>query len=186
MIEIADYQESWPERFKSFAERLRQAAGADALAIHHIGSTSVPGLAAKDIIDVQVTVADFVLSFRAAFEDLGLAFRPIERDHCPPGMDVAPEQLKKRVFTSPTPGFNVHIRIQGNFNQRYALICRDYLRAHGMAANAYAEIKRQLARYSPNDVDAYYAVKDPVFDVIMAGGFEWAETTNWQQPPTDA
>ncbi|CAN5849060.1 GrpB family protein [soil metagenome] len=186
MIKIVPYRESWPERFASFGARLRTAAGADALAIHHIGSTSVSGLAAKDIIDVQVTVADFALPFRAAFEDLGLNFRPIERDHCPPGMDVAPEGLEKRYFSSESPHLHVHIRIQNHFNQRYALICRDYLRTHPMAANAYAEIKHQLARYFPNDVDAYYDIKDPVFDVIMAGGHLWAEATNWQQPPTDA
>ena len=186
MIEIIPYQESWPERFAAFGSRLREAAGTDALAIHHIGSTAVPGLAAKDVIDVQVTVADFGLPYQLAFEDLGLTFRTYNRDHCPQGMEIAPGELEKRYFSSESPHLHVHVRIQDRFNQRYALICRDYLRTHRMAANAYAEIKRQLARYFPNDIDAYYAVKDPVFDVLMAGGHLWAETTNWQQPPSDA
>ena len=186
MIEIVPYQDSWRERFVALGARLREAAEQDALFIHHIGSTAVPGLAAKDVIDVQVTVADFSLPFRAAFEDLGLTFRAYNRDHCPPGMNLAPEQLEKRYFSSESPHLHVHVRVLGRFNQRYALVCRDYLRAHPMAANAYAEVKRQLARYFPDDVEAYYDIKDPVFDVLMVGAFEWARTTNWQQPRTDA
>ena len=183
-MEIVPYQERWPEQFAVFGRKLREAAGADALAVHHIGSTSVPGLAAKDVIDIQVTVADFSLPFREAFGALGLTFRTIHRDHCPPGLEIAPKQLEKRYFSSPR--CHVHIRIPNRFNQRYALICRDYLRTHLMAASAYAEIKRQLAKRFPNDVEAYYSIKDPVFDVIMAGGLEWAEAVNWQQPTTDA
>ena len=184
MIEIVPYQERWPEQFAAFGRRLREAAGADALAVHHIGSTSVPGLAAKDVIDIQITVADFSLPFCEAFEGLGLTFRTIYRDHCPPGLEIAPGQLEKRYFSS--SHYHVHIRIPNRFNQRYALLCRDYLRTHPMAASAYAEIKRQLAKRFPNDVEAYYSVKDPIFDVIMAGGLEWAEATRWQPPPTDA
>ena len=186
MISLVPYQDSWRERFVALGARLREAAGADALSIHHIGSTAVPGLAAKDVIDVQVTVADFSLPFRAAFEDLGLTFRAYNRDHGPPGMNLAPEQLEKRYFSSESPHLHVHVRVLGRFNQRYALVCRDYLRTHPLAANAYAEVKRQLARYFPDDIEAYYDIKDPVFDVLMAGAFGWAETTNWQQPRTDA
>ena len=185
VIQIVPYQEDWSQRFVTFGRRLREASGADALAVHHIGSTSVPGLAAKDVIDVQVTVADFSLPFREAFEDSGLTFRAIDRDHCPPGLALAPEQLEKRYFSSDSPRLHVHVRIRDRFNQRYALICRDYLRTHPMAADAYAEIKRQLARYFPDDVAAYYDIKDPVFDVMMAGGLEWAEAVNWRQPPSD-
>ena len=58
-IEILPYKESWPAEFKTFATRLKDALGDDAIAIHHIGSTSVPNLDAKDIIDIQITVKDF-------------------------------------------------------------------------------------------------------------------------------
>ena len=70
-------------------------------------------------------------------------------------------------------------------NQRYALLCRDYLRSQPRAADAYGEIKAQLAGYFPNDADAYYAIKDPVFDVLMAGAEVWAATTHWREPPSD-
>jgi len=184
VIRIVSYKEDWQEKFQALGSSLREAAGEHALAIHHIGSTSVPGLAAKDVIDVQVTVADFELPFKAAFEDLGLNLRNYERDHCPPGMALAEEQLEKRYFSN--EAWHVHIRILDRFNQRYALLCRDYLRTHPMAANAYAEIKRQLARYFPDNVEAYYDIKDPVFDTIMAGAFEWAERTGWHHPRSDA
>ena len=54
-----------------------------------------------------------------------------------------------------------------------------------MATDAYAEIKRQLARYFPQNADAYYDVKDPVCDAIMAGALEWASTAGWRQGPSD-
>ncbi|WP_211238268.1 GrpB family protein, partial [Deinococcus pimensis] len=81
---------------------------------------------------------------------------------------------------------HVHLREQGRFNGRYALLCRDYLRAHPLAANAYADVKRQLARHVGGDPEKYYDVKDPVFDIIMAGAFDWAATARWAPPPTDA
>jgi GrpB-like predicted nucleotidyltransferase (UPF0157 family) len=81
---------------------------------------------------------------------------------------------------------HVHIRVKGRFNQRYALLCRDYLRNHDGAAAAYAEIKRQLARYFPDYVEAYYDIKDPVFDVLMAGANDWAIMLDWQAAATEA
>lgn len=55
-----------------------------------------------------------------------------------------------------------------------------------MALHAYAEIKRQLAKYFPENVDAYYDIKDPVCDALMSGAFEWAKTHSWMAGPTDA
>jgi GrpB-like predicted nucleotidyltransferase (UPF0157 family) len=187
VITIVPYKPSWPEAFREIAGPLRLAVGDAALAIHHIGSTSVPGLAAKDIIDIQMTVADFDQIPVAKVEALGYTFRNFTlTDHCPPGMEIAAIELEKRYFACADRPIHLHVRQLGRFNQRYPLLCRDYLRTHPMAANAYAEIKRQLAHYFPNDVDAYYAIKDPVFDAFMAGAFEWATFTNWQLPPTDA
>ena len=66
----------------------------------------------------------------------------------------------------------------------YAL-CRDFLRSHPVAAQAYAQVKQQLALRFPDDEDAYYDIKDPVFDIIVEGAEEWALRTNWIQPPGD-
>jgi GrpB-like predicted nucleotidyltransferase (UPF0157 family) len=186
MIEIVDYRPAWPAEFAALGGRLRRHVGEAALAIHHIGSTAVPALAAKDVIDIQVTTADLSALPIAAIEAAGFKLRDIRTDHLPPGMSLLPEQLEKRFFAGVDRSANLHVRARGRFNQRYPLICRDYLRTHPIAASAYAEIKRQLARRFPTDVDAYYDIKDPVFDVIMAGAGEWAERTSWQEPVSDA
>jgi GrpB-like predicted nucleotidyltransferase (UPF0157 family) len=190
VIEIVPYKPSWPLEFAEIGSRLRAALGDRALAVHHIGSTSVPDLDAKDVIDVQVTVSSLNdAALKLALERAGFVWREeIGCDHTPPGVVLPEVELEKRYAKAaesarPT---HVHIRVPGRFNQRYALLCRDYLRSHAGAANAYAEIKRQLAQYFPNDVEAYYDIKDPVFDVIMAGAEDWAQFANWQPGPTDA
>jgi GrpB-like predicted nucleotidyltransferase (UPF0157 family) len=71
------------------------------------------------------------------------------------------------------------VRRAGSPNGRYALLFRDYLRAHPLASEAYAQAKTALARHAPTDWDLYYDVKDPVCDIIMAGAEEWAATTRW-------
>ena len=81
---------------------------------------------------------------------------------------------------------HLHVRAQGRANQRYALLFRDYLRAYPVAAGAYGEIKRALARYHPENWDAYYDIKDPVCDVIWSAAEEWTKMTGWEPGPSDA
>lgn len=185
MIVIVPYKPSWPTVFAAIAARIRAVAGDRIVAIHHIGSTSVPGLAAKDIIDAQITVADIATADALPLAAAGFTLFPYRADHCPPGMTLPPEQLEKRYYKDEALPAHIHIRVAGRFNQRYALLCRDYLRSHPGAADAYGEIKRQLARLHPNDPEAYYDVKDPVFDVIMAGAEDWAAHTGWTVPASD-
>jgi GrpB-like predicted nucleotidyltransferase (UPF0157 family) len=185
MITIVSYRDSWPNEYRDIAARLRAAAGDAIVAIHHIGSTSVPGLAAKDIIDIQITVDDIATAALLPLPAAGFALGPHTTDHMPPGMTLAPQELEKRLYKFATRPANVHVRVQGRFNQRYPLLCRDYLRTHPGAADAYGEIKRQLARLFPNDAESYYDVKDPVFDLLMAGAEEWAAQTSWPTPPSD-
>lgn len=187
-IEIVEYRPSWPTEFDSLAQRLRTSLDRDDV-IHHIGSTSVPGLAAKDVIDVQITVTSLdEPGISGGVEAAGFVWTEYVADHVPLGLDLAPSELEKRTAAS-APGerpANLHVRVAGRFNQRYAVLFRDFLRAQAAAAAAYAEIKRNLARLHPGDVDVYYAVKDPVCDVIMTGAEAWAEATGWQVPPSDA
>jgi GrpB-like predicted nucleotidyltransferase (UPF0157 family) len=183
LIEIVDYEARWPAEFDAIASELRAALGAHALRIDHIGSTSVPGLAAKDIIDVQVTLSEFDDErLRAALTSAGFEWRDdIRTDHCPPDRSLAASELEKRFVKRRAPvRSNVHLRIADRFNQQYPLLCRDYLRTHHDAAMAYAAVKRALAQLFPSDIDSYYAVKDPVFDIIMSGAREWATATGWQ------
>jgi len=185
VISIVDYDQRWPSRFGVVSKRLRTALGGTALRIDHIGSTAVPALAAKDIIDVMVTVVDLDESaLRVAVVSTGLVWNTtIVSDHCPPGQDLQPSDLEKRY--AKMSGVNCHFRVSGRYNQRYALLCRDYLRTHPTVSAAYATIKRELAAIVV-DADAYYAVKDPVFDLIMAGASPWARATGWEQGRSDA
>lgn len=185
MIEIVPYREIWPREFQDIAKRLRAAAGDGVVAIHHIGSTAVPGLAAKDIIDIQITVADLAARGEIAIQDAGFKLGPHVTDHCPPGLSLPAAELAKRFYKYAARPANVHVREAGRFNQRYPLLCRDYLRTHKGAADAYSEIKRQLARHFPNDADAYYDIKDPVFDLFMAGAEDWAAACRWSLPSSD-
>lgn len=186
-IVIEPYRAAWPDEFRAIGAAIRGAVGDLALGVHHIGSTSVPGLAAKDVIDVQLTVADLNAPIRERLEAIGYRHRDgILDDHGPPGLDLPAFELRKRYYTRDDRKIHLHVRERGRYNQRYALLCRDYLRVSPMARDAYAEVKRQLARLFPEDVDSYYAVKDPVFDVLMAGAFVWADATGWKEPESDA
>ena len=83
---------------------------------------------------------------------------------------------------SPPPGtrrMNLHVRRAMSANGRYALLFRDYLRAHPLAAAAYEQAKVALVQHGPTDWDLYYDVKDPVCDIIMAGDEEWAVSSGW-------
>ncbi|WP_143310315.1 GrpB family protein [Chitinophaga vietnamensis] len=177
-IEIIPYQARWPEEYKSIVTELKTAVGQWALAFDHIGSTSVPGLPAKDVIDIQMTVGSLDVPLDAPLAALGYqaSVRGVI-DHRPPGRDDIPEkELVKRMFFRPSRRVHLHVRVQGYFNQQYPLLCRDYLRTHPYAAHAYGEIKQQLARYFPDHEDAYYDIKDPVFDLIMEGAYEWEKS----------
>lgn len=189
MIEIVPYDPDWPEEFCRVGEPLRAALGDLALRIDHIGSTAVPGLAAKDIIDVQVTAATLdAEAFVAALAPLGYTrLADILGDHVPPGHDDAPGEWLKLFFRPPASQrrTNLHVRQAGRANGRYALLFRDYLRADPGAAGAYRQIKEALARLHPDDMEAYYDVKDPVCDLIMAAAERWALQTDYAPPPSD-
>jgi GrpB-like predicted nucleotidyltransferase (UPF0157 family) len=193
MITILRYQPSWPAEFSALASPIRLTLGDLALRIDHIGSTSVPGLDAKDIIDIQLTVRSFqdFKPVQSALERLGYTLRTgFTADHHPPGFRGAATEWEKRYFDPPAGQrpTHLHVRAEGRANQRYALLFRDYLRAHPMAAAGYAALKRTLARYHghSNDHTPYVEIKDPVCDVIMAAAYEWAERTAWAPGPPDA
>jgi GrpB-like predicted nucleotidyltransferase (UPF0157 family) len=145
VIEIVPYQSSWPLEFRQIASNLRQGLGKLALRIDHIGSTSVPGLAAKDIIDIQITVAALSEEVYQAIMALGYTCMDhIKRDHRPPQAAGGEEDWGKWYFrSSPLQRqTHIHVRAQGQLNQRYPLLFRDYLRAHPATAEAYAELTR--------------------------------------------
>ncbi|MEM8805348.1 MAG: GrpB family protein [Cyanobacteria bacterium P01_G01_bin.38] len=189
MIQIKPYQPNWRETFLAIGQTLRQALGDLALRIDHIGSTAVPGLAAKDRIDIQVTVNSLTDAVEMALNQAGFdRVKHIDRDHLPPGAKEDVGEWAKWIFKPAvnTLRANVHVRIAGRANQRYALLFRDYLRAFPATATAYAQVKVALAKYHADNVEAYYDVKDPVCDIIIGGAEIWATTTHWQVGLSDA
>ncbi len=182
MIEIVEYNPHWPAEFEQISARIVDALGSRALRIDHIGSTAVPGLAAKDIIDVQLAVSHFGDDLVQALTGLGYIYRSdVTDDHQPPNTNGPESEGEKRLFKSPEGQrrVNLHVRILGRANQRYALLFRDYLRAHPAAAGGYAALKRILAAYHPDDIEAYTLIKDPVCDVIVGAAEEWVQATGW-------
>src|SRR4051794_22360182 len=163
-VEIVSYRESWPREFAVIAADVRSILGSVPVRIDHIGSTSVPGLAAKDRIDVEIGVASVAMLDEAVMllVEAGYAARPISGDHVPPGGSTDPTDWQKR-FLNERPGdrpANIHVRVAGAANHRYALLFRDYLRAHEGTASAYETLKRRLAAIA-DDTAIYADAKDP-------------------------
>jgi len=201
MVNIVPYQENWPTEFRMIAGQLRQGLGELALRIDHIGSTSVPGLAAKDIIDIQISVAALDESVRSSLQSLGYQqAEGVWRDHVPPGfrspagfddLEIEADWVTKswtKWYFHPPPGqrpTHTHVRVLGQPNQRYPLLFRDFLRTHPKTAAAYAELKRRLAAHLA-DPDTYPDVKDPAVDLIYFAAEDWSLETGWEPGPSDA
>jgi GrpB-like predicted nucleotidyltransferase (UPF0157 family) len=186
MIQIFPYRPDWPIQFQQIATLLKRATKDWQTSIYHIGSTAVPDLAAKDIIDIQVSVSCFDPKMETALNSIGFTRIHHLTDHRPPGReDLGYEQLFKWFFKLDNPAVNLHVRKRGMFNERYPLLCREYLRSNQHAASAYEAVKLNLANRFPNDANAYYEIKDPVFDVLMAGAEIWASAINWSSPQSD-
>jgi len=193
MIEIIPHQPRWRDEFLDIGSRIRAVLGNHALRIDHIGSTSVPDLAAKDVIDLQVTLADFeqIEEVRKRLETMGLVFRHHGvYDTVRPDWSNDERDWEKAYFREGAgqKRTHIHVRAEGRANQRYALIFRDYLRAHPKIATHYAAMKYQMAAYfgSSNDRTRYGDGKDPMVDLIATLAKEWAEQTGWNAGTSDS
>jgi GrpB-like predicted nucleotidyltransferase (UPF0157 family) len=187
-ISIVRPDASWAAQYDKTARVIQDILGDTAVRIDHIGSTSVPGLVAKDVLDIQTTVAaesdleDAVqLLVAADWED-----RPPRRDHAVPGLPQDEFQWVKRLVIEPMyrRRVNLHLRVAGRANQRYALLFRDYLRAHPATSAAYGEFKRRAASLPLETTGEYSDLKDPVCDLIYLPAEEWAARTGWSADAT--
>ncbi len=178
-INVIPYQSSWSLEYENHAKQLLPSIHNQIIRIDHIGSTSVPGLAAKDIIDFQIAVPEFTKEFLETMKSLGYQHHPHLKDNSP--LNADPGQWQKEVFTEPEGArrFNIHIRQMGAFNMRQALLFRDYLRSHPASVKAYGLLKQRLAEKHPDDRTFYYAIKDPIFEIIWEAAEYWAKNTGW-------
>jgi GrpB-like predicted nucleotidyltransferase (UPF0157 family) len=190
-VSMVSARSEWSQEFAAVADEVRHLAEDSIVGIFHIGSTAVPGLAAKDVIDVQVSVvADGVIDATlGALAGAGFVVRyDIRRDHVVPG-EPADEGSWTKGFATERPGerrVNIHVRVAGRANHRYALLFRDYLRAQPETAAAYAAFKLKAAVLLAHDSDTYADLKDPVCDLIYIPARRWALETSWREPgPTN-
>lgn len=156
-IVIVDYDPQWPAMFEAEAERLSEALGPLALRIDHVGSTSVPGLAAKPVIDMQISVKPLMISENEERD------RPLEAQSDEPRYGrwrTVLEELGYRYFHDPDfedypffcrpPAwphvFHIHVCESGTRHERRHLAFRDALRGDPALAQGYAELKRRLAK----------------------------------------
>lgn len=181
-VAVVDHRPQWPLEFEQLAGQLRSAMGGVPLHIDHVGSTSVPGLAAKDCIDVQIRVRSIDEARDIALLS-AIGFRrrpdPWNRTEVSGGIPC-----RKLVFAPPVGArpCNVHLRESSGPNARYALLFRDYLHADEPARRAWGAFKRRLAA-SMSDLFDYGQIKAPAAEVLMAAAERWATETAWSVTP---
>lgn len=161
-IEVADYDPEWPGRFQEQAARIRQALGEGARRIEHTGSTSVPGLPAKPILDITLVVADSAdeASYVPALEAAGYVLRIRE-----------PDWYEHRMFRGEAPAVHLHVFSEGCPEVERNLAFRDWLRQNEADRDLYARTKRDLAARDWKYMQNYADAKTEVIQEILARAY---------------
>lgn len=171
-VKVIDYQVTWPAEFAALAGRLRGVTGD--VPIDHVGSTSVPGLPAKDCLDVQIRVRTLEPDLLPA---IGFRLRPEpwNREEVSSGV-----RCPKLVFAPPAGDrrCNIHLRLADGPNARLALLFRDFLRADPAARDSWGAFKRRLAQSVPDLAD-YGQIKAPATEILIGAAERWAAETGW-------
>jgi N-methylhydantoinase B len=167
-VRVVDYDARWPARFEAERSRISAALGVQARRIEHVGSTSVPGLAAKPVVDVCVSIddPDDDAAFVPALCGAGYSLLVIEPDH--------------RMFRPPSRDVHVHLWPVGSDHERRHLLFRDWLRVDADDRDRYESVKRGLAARDWETVQQYTDAKSVVIAEIMARAEQWAGETGWQ------
>jgi GrpB-like predicted nucleotidyltransferase (UPF0157 family) len=165
-IVVADYDATWPEHFEIERAKIAAALGQRALAIEHIGSTSVPGLAAKPIIDICLVVSDSSdeASYVADLSAAGYELRVREPEH--------------RMLRTPERDVHVHVLTDGSTEISRLLLFRDWLRANETDRESYQETKRRLAQEDWPTMQHYAEAKSEVVEAIMRRALDAGATSS--------
>ena len=181
-IRIVEYNPSWVDEYSDIAEHIRSAISSSATRIDHIGSTAVPNLSAKDVIDIQISVSNLSHeSVTDSLESIGYKAIAGASDNLV-GIRAGSEQLEKRFLLQPDGQrrTHIHVREEGRINQSYPLVFRDFLRSNDVVREAYQILKIELATRFANDSEAYYAIKDPYMDTVYEAAQLWAAGSGWR------
>jgi GrpB-like predicted nucleotidyltransferase (UPF0157 family) len=158
-VTLVEYDAAWPALFEREADRIRGALGDRAMLLEHVGSTSVPGLAAKPIVDILLAVADSAdePAYLPALEAAGYVLRIRE-----------PEWREHRMFKGPDTDVNLHVFSAGSAEIERLLGFRDWLRTHAEDRERYAAAKRELAGREWSYVQDYADAKSEIVEEIVA------------------
>jgi GrpB-like predicted nucleotidyltransferase (UPF0157 family) len=169
-VEIVPYDPAWSQRFQAWRHRLGALLGV-ATRIEHVGSTAVPGLAAKPVIDIQVSVADpeSECAYVPMIESLGVQLRSRDRLH-----------RFFRPFSGAPRDVQVHVCATGSAWERSHLLFRDYLRANSGARDVYLKAKLEASELWRDDRVAYADAKTEMIDSLMRKAEIWARDTGWR------
>ncbi|MGS2615194.1 dephospho-CoA kinase [Micromonospora sp. LZ34] len=181
-VELVEADPTWPQQYARLAARIRHVLAPAEPRIDHIGSTAVPGLAAKDVIDIQLavpTLTDADGSFAERLAAAGFPRLPGEwwDNPRPPGSGRWPKRLHGSA--DPVRPVYLHIRAVDSPGWRYALLMRDHLRADPDQRAEYLQVKRDLAAAAP-DSATYSTAKDPWFDEEHLRAEAWAAQVGWR------
>ncbi|WP_053367025.1 GrpB family protein [Bacillus sp. FJAT-27245] len=167
-VEVVPYLEDWPERFAKEAAILIEALATDDTVFHHIGSTSVPGLSAKPIIDILAEAGSFD-HFDKAVDKLRLAGYEPRGENGIPGRRyfIKYDEDGERLV-------HLHAFEKGSLQIRRHLVFRDYLRVHPERAAIYGNVKETGAGLFPSDISSYIAYKEKTVLEIEKEAFVWA------------
>jgi GrpB-like predicted nucleotidyltransferase (UPF0157 family) len=167
VIEIAPPDPRWPAKFTFEREKIMKSLGDRAIRIDHIGSTSIPGLAAKPVIDIDLSVhnVDREAEYLPHLLDAGYQLRVRESGH--------------RMVRTPNLGVQVHVCSTGSEWERRHLLFRDWLRYDSSDRDAYSALKIQLAQQDWSDMNAYAQAKGPLISDIITRAEKWASETGW-------
>jgi dephospho-CoA kinase len=174
---LVPYSSEWSEQAQRIVKRVQSACGAKALRVDHVGSTAVPGLEAKDVVDIQLTVTslDVADELADALADVGYPRKePITGDS-PHTDDAALWQKRFHGAADPGRPVNLHVRVDGWPGQQFALLFRDWLIANPEVQSEYIAVKRKA-----QEAENYPEAKEPWFDDAYQRAWEWAEATGWR------
>lgn len=176
---LVDPDPTWAAQGRRLADRARAAAGDQALRVDHIGSTSVPGLPAKDVIDLQIVVADLDAAVIVADEVRAAGLVPMAGRWWDVGREGTEWDKAMACNADPARAVNCHIRPSSSPTWRDTLLLRDWLRVHRDGAMQYAALKTRLAAAPHDTIDDYAVAKTPWINATLDRAETWASATGW-------
>ena len=183
-LKLCEHDPTWAAQAQRLLERLRLAFGDLAVTADHVGSTAIPGLVAKDVIDLQIGVPSLeAVDEPALLDQLARAGFPRPVDAPVADNPKSGGEWPKRFHAGADPGrpVNVHVREVGSPGWRWALLFRDWMRTEPSAREEYAAQKARLAATGVGTSD-YADAKEPWFDSVHERVERWARDTGWEPP----